>query len=173
MSDQTFVSDDGRFQLRLPARHVAQMLAFCRGSAGRETGGILVGHYAPTLDCAVVTGVSGPPADSRASRTRFVRGVRGLKQWLRSLWNGPRHYYLGEWHFHPGAAPVPSAADRDQMREIAASPTYHCPEPLLVILGGDPDGDWTISAHVFVVCGNAVALRQACDEERSEVKEEQ
>lgn len=151
MSETRYASDDGRFQVSVPSEQMVQMLSYCQVAQGKETGGVLAGYYLPPYDCAVVTEVSGPPADSRASRTRFQRGVRGLKQWLASLWNhSPRRYYLGEWHFHPYAAPHPSGDDCSQMREIAASPEYHCPEPLLMIVGGDPQGEWQLSAHVFV-----------------------
>ena len=138
------------------------MISYCQAAEGKETGGVLVGYYMPTLDCAVVTEVSGPPADSRASRTRFQRGVRGLKQWLTSLWNrSQRRYYLGEWHFHPYAAPCPSGDDCNQMCKIAASPEYHCPEPLLIIVGGNPGNDWSLSVHVFSGMGDAYLLMPA------------
>lgn len=154
MSETRYTSDDERFQVSLPSEQITQMLLCCQASNGKETGGVLVGHYTPSHDCAVVTEVSGPPADSRASRIRFQRGVHGLKQWLTSLWKrSQRQYYLGEWHSHPYANPYPSEDDCSQMREIAALPEYHCPEPLLIIIGGDPQGEWQLSAHVFARSG--------------------
>ena len=161
MNEVRYASDDGRFRVSLPSEQMTQMLSYCQAARGIETGGVLAGYYTPTYDCAVVTEVSGPPADSHASRTRFQRGVRGLKQWLASLWNrSQRRYYLGEWHFHPYAAPDPSGDDCKQMREIAVTPEYYCPEPLLIIVGGDPVKDWSLSAHIFSGTGDAYLLKQ-------------
>jgi hypothetical protein len=35
------------------------------------------------------------------------------------------------------------------MAEIAETESCRCPEPILLILGGDPDGVWDIRAFVF------------------------
>jgi integrative and conjugative element protein (TIGR02256 family) len=151
MSTPHYTSPDELFKLSIASKQIDEMLIHCIAAKERETGGILVGYYTPTRDCAIVTAISGPPNDSHASRTRFNRGTMGLHKWLTSLWNDPiRSYYLGEWHFHPFAAPTPSGDDCRQMADIAAAPAYHCPEPLLVILGGNPKGTWQLSAQVFV-----------------------
>jgi hypothetical protein len=67
---------------------------------------------------------------------------------LEKLWP-KKDYYLGEWHFHPHAAAEPSGTDIGQMIEISTSTKYRCPEPLLLILGGDPNGSWHIRVFVF------------------------
>ena len=131
-----FRSEDGKFALRLGATQVEVLLEQCRSAGACETGGILAGHYTRNLSVAEVTEVSGPPADSRAGRTWFARGVRGVGEWLGKLWK-KKQYYLGEWHYHPSAAPDPSGTDIEQMRLIASSPGYRCPEPLMLIVGGD------------------------------------
>ncbi len=137
--------------MNLAAEPMAHLLTYCRAAEGKETGGVLFGYYTDTHHCAIVSEISAPPADSYANHTRFYRGTRGLKRQLTSLWNcSPRKYYLGEWHYHPYAAPNPSKDDCDQMWKIAVSPEYHCPQPLLVILGGDPHTDWQLSAHLFL-----------------------
>lgn len=114
-----------------------------------ETGGIFVGEYSEEGDCALVAAVSGAPADSRAGRAWFYRGVRGLQVWLDRLWHRERKYFLGEWHFHPYAEPTPSGTDKRQLTEIAKASSYHCQEPILVIIGGDPKGEWRIRSFVF------------------------
>lgn len=121
----------------------------CRDAGEVETGGILIGRYTERHDCAVVDHVTGPTEDSRATRTRFRRGTAGLQKLLDRLWRRERRYYLGEWHFHPGAASEPSSVDRRQLRSIARDPGYSCPEPILLIIGGNPSGDWTATAFVF------------------------
>ena len=46
-------------------------------------------------------------------------------------------YYLGEWHYHPKASPLPSSTDVNQMFRFANSSDLKCPEPILVIFGED------------------------------------
>ena len=129
----------GSCPLRLKNRRYLHMTLECR----------LAGFYTTAHDCAVVTAVSRAPSDSRHGRTHFLRGVRGLQRWIDYLWRRKHHYYLGEWHFHPGGPPRPSFTDTEQMKKFAASPDYQCPEPLLVIIGGTPPETWTVAACVF------------------------
>lgn len=156
--DHVWRSREGRFGLRVPARTMAQLCRWCRQSGRRETGGILVGHYSAALDCAVVSAVRSAPSDSRRGASWFARGTHGLQAWLDELWRAQQHYYLGEWHFHPYAAPDPSPTDCAQMRRIAHDPSYRCPEPVLLIIGGDPRGAWQAAASVFPAAADAVQL---------------
>lgn len=145
-----FESHDKRFALTIPGPQVRALLGFARRAGRRETGGLLVGYYGAQLDRAHVTVVSPPPPDSRASGWSFERGVRGLTSWLADLWSSPtQRYYLGEWHFHPHASPEASRDDRRRMVGISANKGYRCPEPLLLILGGDPNARWEARAYVF------------------------
>ena len=138
------------YGLRIPSKVVSKMLGLCRVVPDTETGGILVGYYNRSRDCAVVTECSGAPRDSRRGKNFFYRGVHGLQCWLSSLWNlGQRRYYLGEWHFHPFAKPDPSNTDLRQMRINAEDKSYHCPEVLMFIIGGDPNAEWTCRSFVY------------------------
>jgi integrative and conjugative element protein (TIGR02256 family) len=130
-------SDDGRFGIELRAKHVTFLVAECQKARNEETGGILIGHYSPDHAMAFVTEVTSAPIDSKRGATWFDRGVQGLKDKLRTSWRKAGTFYLGEWHFHPGAAPNPSHVDSSQMANIARSPEYSCPEPILLIVGGD------------------------------------
>jgi integrative and conjugative element protein (TIGR02256 family) len=146
---QAFQSADRRFGLRIPPGELDRMVSFCRKAERAETGGVIAGRYSEEHDWAIVTEVTGPPADSRSGPTWFRRGVRGLQQLIERLWQRDRSYYLGEWHYHPYSSPNPSATDTRQMREIADSDSYACPEPILLILGGDPAGELRARAFVF------------------------
>ena len=149
MNDLEFWSADHRYGLRLGAQQTTKILKLCAESAPNETGGILIGEYSPVHDCAIVTAVTAAPADSRSGRNWFVRGVRGLQRIIDRFWHRGRRYYLGEWHFHPLGSPIPSRTDIDQMKHIARSEQYHCPEPVLLIIGGDPLNEWSAGAFVF------------------------
>lgn len=143
-----FRSADERFGLSIATEHVREILRLCKQAGTHETGGVLIGHYTDGLDCAVVTRVSGPEEDSRAGATWFERGTKKLRALLEQYWRRGRGYYLGEWHFHPGAAPTPSGPDVGSMRRIALDPGTQCREPVLLIMGGCP-ARWAASAHVF------------------------
>ena len=144
-----FRSADGRFGLTVAPVVLGRILRACRRAGPVETGGVLVGRYTPTHDRAVVTAVSAMPGDSRRGRTWFARGVRGLQGWLDRAWRERGTYYLGEWHFHPLAPPAPSPTDIAQMVAFAEAEGYHCPEPVLLIIGGDPRANWQATAQVF------------------------
>jgi len=149
MPDLELWSRDKQFGLHIAAPVLEAIIATCARSAGYEVGGVLVGYYTVTLDCAVVTVALGPTADSRAGSHWLVSGVRGLQSLLDRLWQRRHQYYLGEWHFHPGGRPTPSQADTRQMAAIVGSPSYHCPEPVLLIVGGDPPVLCEMRAFVF------------------------
>ena len=161
MIDLEFWSDDRQFGLLIAEKQVAEMLHLCRRVSPFETGGILLGHYAASHDRAIVTEITRAPADSQSGSTWFVRGVRGLQQKLDRLWQRNQAYYLGEWHFHPFGPPRPSPTDQGQMQEISHSKQYHCPEPVLLILGGDPKAEWSASAYVFPKDHRRIEMRIA------------
>lgn len=151
-------SRDGRFGIVLPEEQQECIRRECETANGSETGGILVGTYNDAHDCAFVSEVFGPPEDSKGGRFTFFRGVKGLQGILRRIWKEQRRYYLGEWHFHPGGSPIPSGTDNDQMTSIAQDPLSKCPEPILVILGGNPKADWTIGAFVYTRTDGPIEL---------------
>ncbi len=127
--------------------------------AGRcETGGILIGRYGPDAWQADVIEATPKPKGSRSGWFWFQRSNTGLAALLEKRWSAG-HHYLGEWHFHPGAAPTPSGPDIRAMQKIARDEVYRCPSPLLVILGGKPKTAWSISATLFRD-GVHVPLRQ-------------
>ena len=81
---------------------------------------------------------------------------------LRQLWRRPiaeRRYYLGEWHLHPAGAARPSATDDRQMRSFANASDHHCPEPVLVIVGGAPETGWNVGCWVYPR-GRKIPLRE-------------
>jgi integrative and conjugative element protein (TIGR02256 family) len=149
MLSREWWSAGGRYGLVLKESVLAELVRRCGDSGGKETGGILVGHYSESRDCAFVTDLGPETSDSERGWTTFRRGVRGLQRWLNAQWAGKSRYYLGEWHYHPSASPTPSPADLNQMRSISESSSYCCPEPVLLIVGGDLRRGMLASAHVF------------------------
>ncbi|ELY2492081.1 Mov34/MPN/PAD-1 family protein [Cronobacter sakazakii] len=124
-----------------------------------ETGGILIGSYSEDSSTARIVEATTRPVDSLAGRTTFQRGVRGLRPLLHARWKTGL-YYVGEWHFHPGGSPEPSGDDFRSMTSIAANPDYQCLEPVMIILGGDPAGSYSLSASVFPRGDAPIRLRE-------------
>jgi integrative and conjugative element protein (TIGR02256 family) len=144
-------SIDRKYGLRIPSKVLQKILQLCSSSGSNETGGIIIGYYTRRLDCAVVTDCSGPPLDSKSGSNYFGRGIKGLQRWLMSLWNlTKRRYYLGEWHFHPFANPQPSGVDINQLEKNAKNKSYHCSEPIMFIIGGDPNNDWSCVTLLYI-----------------------
>lgn len=146
-----FFSKDKHFGCRLIAAHVEQLRRLALEAWPDETGGILIGYYTDNLNMAVITNVEPPPEDSVHGRFSFVRGVRGLATKLRWWWAQPpadRRYFLGEWHTHPGDQPRPSPQDCREMSALSRSGRARCPEPLLLIVGGEKNR-LQIGAYVF------------------------
>ena len=146
---EVFVTEDHAVAVVLSAPIRASLLGQCKRAGNVETGGILIGHYSALGDQAVITGISGPPRNSVARRRSFVRGLQGLQRLLNRAWRRDE-YYLGEWHSHPLAEPTPSHADASQMVAFSSDPQLRCSEPVLVVVGGDPESRGELWVGVVV-----------------------
>lgn len=148
-SDVKFLSNDSKYGLIIEYKFLQQMLLICEAAEDLEVGGIVIGTYDAEHRYALVKSVLEPPRDSLHSKRWFKRGIAGLQTLLNKYWYKKQFYYLGEWHFHPNASAGASTIDIEQMRTISQSTTYNCPEPILIILGGNPRGTWEIRSYVF------------------------
>ena len=158
-----FWSKDDTFGLRMSKSNLNQMFRHCKKSFPDETGGILIGNYTKSLDCAAIETITGPPKDSKRGRTWFKRGVQGLREIVEKYWKHNR-FYIGEWHFHPEGEPSPSNTDKNQLETICKSKDYDCSAPILVIVGGKPPEMWNIRTFVFPRGGDSKELF-FCDNE--------
>lgn len=154
---EVFVAENHAVAVMITEAIRTKLLEHCKKADQLETGGILIGHYTPLGDQAIITEVSGPPRDSIASRWSFIRGLRGLQQLVDRAWQR-RDYYIGEWHFHPYARPSPSDRDRRQIIAFSEDRAYRCPEPILLVVGGDPTVGGELGIGV-VLGGNFRELR--------------
>jgi integrative and conjugative element protein (TIGR02256 family) len=131
-----YSSENNQYHVSLSNKSLDEILKHIKKSRTKETGGILIGAYNDDHSTAVVKTITGAPPDSKHGATWFERGLKGLQKLINSLWS-TGEYYLGEWHFHPNASPSPSFQDITQMKIISESIAYRCPEPVLLIIGGD------------------------------------
>lgn len=143
-----FWSSCNSYGLRFKRSGLDGIIRSCKSTYPNETGGILIGSYTVSLDCALATNVTKAPPDSKSGKTWFRRGIRGLKRLLDTHWNS-REFYLGEWHFHPNGEPDPSLTDRQQLERFSLSSDVNCTEPILLIFGGNPSLTWKIRVFVF------------------------
>ena len=144
-----FRSADGGITVTVTPEALRTMLGHGAVSGWRnETGGVLLGRYEDDHRTAAVLDVTGPPAGSSWGRTWFRRGAGDLDALLDQRWK-QGIYYLGEWHTHPDSSPAPSPDDVRAMQSISTKPSYACPEPILLILGGR-DTNWHLNAMVIV-----------------------
>lgn len=147
--DLKFLSDDSRYGLIVEHKVIQNMLSICTASKALEVGGIIIGTYDLENRYALVSRILSAPIDSLRGKNWFHRGVYGLQSLLDRYWIQSRKYYLGEWHFHPYSSAIASSLDVKQMTSISTTNNYNCPEPIMIILGGNPKRDWEMRAYVF------------------------
>ncbi len=145
-----YSSPDGRFKVSLSKDVISQLKSIIKDAKNFETGGIILGSYTQDRLVANVKHITGPPKDSEFGPTWFRRGVKGLQKLLDKHWKR-KEYYLGEWHYHPNASANPSMQDIVQMHQISNAKVYHCPEPILLIIGGDFQN---YEIRIFISLGN-------------------
>jgi hypothetical protein len=143
-----FKSKDLKFEVQVSPNVISDILHKCVSSGRNETGGLLAGHYSTNLKVAVIDLLAPEISDSSAGRVWFKRGTKGLQVWLDEIFLREK-YYLGEWHYHPFSNPNPSLQDINQMLKISEDTSWNCPEPILLIVGGDPSMDFTLTITVF------------------------
>ena len=143
-----FFNSDTNLKIELSIEQLDLLHKLCEKSNPYETGGIIIGRYSDDGLTAYVSEITNPPDDSIKKMTSFKRGVNGLQKKLDSLWKD-NLYYLGEWHYHPNASSYPSEYDIKQMILLSNTKGLKCPEPILLIVGGDKD-NWSYSACVIL-----------------------
>lgn len=153
-----YSSQDNQYHVTLSNEGLGAILKHIKKAGSHETGGILIGAYNEDRSTAIVNTISGAPTDSKHGSTWFQRGLKGLQKLLNSLW-GAGEYYLGEWHFHPNASPSPSFQDITQMKAISESLAYRCPEPILLIIGGNHK-NFQIRVFLAIRSNNFIELKE-------------
>ena len=116
------------------------------GDFSIETGGILVGELKPMENAILVTDISKSYEHDRKSRYRFTCKAEGHQEFMDDVWrsSGYKKMYLGEWHTHDQAMPIPSLVDRKTWKKIAGR-SNNSPMMVFVIVGTNEIGMWTIN----------------------------
>ena len=83
---------------------------------------------------------TGPGPKAVRSATRFERDVEHAQKELdMDSTNDPSNVYIGEWHSHLVATPVPSGRDVLSLTGIAQSSNYATDCPIMLICGFDKE----------------------------------
>ena len=100
-----------------------------------ERGGLLIGYRRG--DHFDVIAITLPMLGDRQTRTRFSRLDQGHQKAMGTHWKESGHTadYLGEWHTHPEAKPLPSSLDRREWNKIVARSKL----PMLFLIVGTDD----------------------------------
>ncbi len=149
-----FYNSDINLKIELPIEQLDLLHSLCDESNPYETGGIIIGRYSDDGLTAFISEITNSPDDSIKKMTSFKRGINGLKKKLDTLWKDDL-YYLGEWHYHPNSSSTPSEYDIKQMISLSKNKRLNCPEPILIIIGGNKS-NWTYGVSVIfnkmIVC---------------------
>lgn len=147
MSVIIFKSVDNKFSVELNDEILDNIHHECITAKNKETGGILIGKHSED-GMTIISDVTGPPKGSKQGRCTFERAPADLNKILQDIWDlGYR--YVGDWHFHPNSSPQPSMVDDMQLKKFANDKKLNCHEPILLIIGGNQDKGWELSAHVY------------------------
>ena len=146
-NSMVFKDNDGKYSVCFSKKTKQKLIELCSKANPKETGGILIGTYSKDQSTAIISTIVPAPKNSISKHFSFLRGTKGLLKILDRAWDQGK-YYLGEWHYHPNAQPNPSDQDIRQMNELSKCTDLHCPEPVLIIVGGNSD-EWTFNVMVF------------------------
>lgn len=147
MNNIFFRDKDQKYNVYLNNTCYEQMLHYSDKSNPYETGGILIGNYSQDLTTANILQITPPPKNSILKKNSFYRASNDLEMMLDTAWE-QGCYYLGEWHYHPNFYAIPSMADIKQMIDFSNNQNLKCPEPILVIIGGNKN-NWDVTVSVF------------------------
>lgn len=153
-----FYNSDTNLKIELPIEQLELLHSLCDESNPYETGGIIIGKYSDDGSTALISEIINAPDDSIKKKTYFKRGINGLQKKLDSIWG--KSYYLGEWHYHPNSSPAPSRSDIEQMISLSNNIKLHCPEPILIVIGGNKN-NWLL--NIIVIANDKVLYFQKAE----------
>jgi integrative and conjugative element protein (TIGR02256 family) len=99
-----------------------------------EIGGWLLGFWTADQSALFVTHATPPGKPGTPLGIRISADGHGHlfdEAWQSS---GGHVTFLGDWHTHPGSAPIPSAQDRKALRQLSADSSFGTPRPLIAIV---------------------------------------
>jgi integrative and conjugative element protein (TIGR02256 family) len=137
--------DDLGTRVKIGRQAVLGMLEHAQREPGAlEAGGVLLGRELLVTGDLVVDAITTPmPGDVRTS-TSFSRSAALHQRRILEAWRGSAGTcgYLGEWHTHPEARPIPSRIDRHDWSRRLVEDVVGARLSLFVIVGTRALGVW-------------------------------
>lgn len=131
---RSYVNKDG-LRVLLPTEVFDQIKVKIAKHYPLECGGIFVGCI--TEDGAACIEQMMMPKKFNSNRIWFLRVADFLNKCLLQIFknNNGEVIYLGEWHSHPNAPPIPSKIDFQSMLRISVNSNIRIETPILLIVG--------------------------------------
>ena len=145
--DYVFKSKDNNYTIIICEATYAKIILECEKYINLETGGILIGNYSKDNSIAYIKDSINSPNNSKHYPHKFFRGTNGVNKILDKKWE-EGVYYLGEWHYHPNTSSKSSKLDDIQMLKFSNNKKLNCPEPILIIIGGNPS-KWSLNSYIY------------------------
>ncbi|MCG5435384.1 Mov34/MPN/PAD-1 family protein [Micromonospora foliorum] len=147
-----------------PAAHTVFSRECGRSLDGNETGGILLGHLHEGVAEVRVAGDPGPTAVRQPDF--FLRDLGHARQLAHDAFTRDGSIWIGEWHTHLAAAPVPSERDLATYARLLADPDLGFEAIVSIIAVANPGWDRP-AAYAWTCFGDqavAVPLILSTDE---------
>lgn len=111
-----------------------------------ETGGVMMGYWAPEENEVVITNMIGGGPLARRTRTRFYPDSEFQANAIEEIYvnSGGVRTYLGDWHTHPRGRLALSLTDKCTLRRIANERAARASSPIMVLLAGEDE--WRAAA---------------------------
>ena len=102
-----------------------------------ESGGILLGKKLKGKKELHIVDISKPNKHDSSSRFYFVRNAKAAQKIIKKKWKKSNGYvnYIGEWHTHREAKPIPSKVDIDSYKRISIEKSSLYGETINLIIG--------------------------------------
>ena len=127
--------------VRLDSAAARQLVALAPLSAdGNETGGLLLGTVADGV--VIIREIGRPGPGALRTPARFTRDLDHARALAEAAYQRDGSVWVGEWHTHIGAPPVPSDVDLQTYARHVLDPDLTLPFFTAMILHA-PDGDWS------------------------------
>jgi integrative and conjugative element protein (TIGR02256 family) len=138
-------------QLLLPNPLIRRLLRELRRAGNREIGGLLMGEHVREEVFRIVDISVQRSGGTHACFIRHPKDhQKALKKFFARTGNDYRRFnYLGEWHSHPGFAPVPSDTDVRTMQSLVVDATDGANFLVLLIAKQDHANRLQATATVF------------------------
>lgn len=144
------------YEIRMSEEAWSAMLSWTRRAErvrGKkvETGGVLFGEADELLKVIWIDEVSGPPPDSVASSQGFLCGTAGVAAMNEEKITRTQGSvsFVGMWHTHPHALPIPSRTDLGAMKELLGQDACFLGRRFLMMIVGGTSKRPAVSATVF------------------------